>query len=185
MGISPRLARPGAPLSLRHQATRHKGMPVVKQLTPDQWQELKRVRLAALADSPQMFLSSHAQEVNYPDAVWEHEFKRGDWYVGYAGRKAVCMLGVTKEPDMPSYECYIEYMWVSPQHRRSGVASSLVEGVLSNLRETGYKTVFLWVLSGNVAAARLYERLHFVWTGRRQPLADRPGRFEEQMKLSL
>jgi ribosomal protein S18 acetylase RimI-like enzyme len=185
MGTSSRHARPGAPLSFRYPTTRQKSMPVVRQLTPDQWQELRRIRLRALADSPHMFLSSHAQEVDYPDGKWELEFKRGDWYAGYAGRKPVCMLGVTKEPEMPPYECYLEYMWVSPQFRRSGVGRSLLEGVLSNLRETGYSTVFLWVLSGNDVAAHLYERMGFAGTGLSQPLADQPGRFENQMKLSL
>lgn len=162
-----------------------KSAPLARQLTADQWPDLKQVRLTALADSPEMFLSNYEREVRYPDAIWENEFKRGDWYLGYVNGIAVSMMGITKEPDMPAYECYIEYMWVSPRFRQSGVARSLLEGVLTNLRDAGYTTVFLWVLTGNDIAAHLYERMGFAWTGLSQPLADRPGRFERQMRLSL
>jgi ribosomal protein S18 acetylase RimI-like enzyme len=166
-------------------APRQKSMPVIRQLTPDQWPDLRRIRLRALADSPQMFLSSYEQEVNYTSAKWENEFKRGDWYAGYLDGKPICMTGVTKDPEMRPSECYIEYMWVSPEFRRSGIARSLLGEVLSNLRDAGYSSVFLWVLNGNDVAAHLYERMGFAWTGLRQPLANRPGRFEHQMTRSL
>jgi ribosomal protein S18 acetylase RimI-like enzyme len=159
--------------------------PVIRQLTPDQWQELKQIRLSALADAPQMFLSSFEVEKDYEDAQWELEFKRGDWYAGYVDGEPACMMGVTKEADAPVDECYIEYMWVLPRLRRYGVASLLLDEVLGNLRVAGCATVFLWVLTGNDAAARLYRGMGFDWTGVSQPLADRPGSFERQMNLSL
>jgi ribosomal protein S18 acetylase RimI-like enzyme len=184
MGTWSRYASANARMSLFNGAARRKSLSVL-QLTPDRWTELRDIRLAALADSPEMFLSRYDREKTYERPKWEHEFKRGDWYAGYAGDTAICMVGVTKEPDTPSYECFIEYMWVDPQYRGSGVARSLLEDVLSELRATGYKTVFLWILDGNDIAARLYDRLGFDWTGRVQPLEDRPGRSEHQMSLSL
>ena len=66
-----------------------------------------------------MFLSSYELEKGYTDAKWENEFKRGDWYVGYVEGKPICVMGVTKWPGMAAYECYVEYMWVSPKFRRS------------------------------------------------------------------
>ena len=185
MATSPHHARGSSALSFSTTGLRRQSTVAVKQLTPDQWSELREIRLAALADSPQMFLSSYEREVDYAPAIWENEFKRGDWYAGYVGGTPVCMIGVTKEPDMPPDECYLEYMWVSPQFRGSGIARSLLEEVLGNLREAGYATVLLWVLSGNDIAAHLYERMGFDWTGRAQPLADRPGRCERQMRLGL
>jgi ribosomal protein S18 acetylase RimI-like enzyme len=185
MGTWTRHASVNARLSLLSGAARRKPPAVVRQLTPDQWSELRDIRLTALADSPQMFLSTFDREKGYLRPKWENEFKRGDWYAGYAGDRPICMVGVTKEADTPPYECFIEYMWVAPQYRGSGVARSLLEEVLSDLRETGYKTVFLWILDGNNIAAHLYERLGFDWTGRVQQLTDRPGRTEHQMSLNL
>ena len=136
-------------------APRQKSAPVVRQLTPDQWPELRQIRLTALVDSPDMFLSSYELEKGYTDAKWENEFKRGDWYAGYVEGKPICVMGVTKWPGMAAYECYVEYMWVSPNFRRSGVARSMLSAVLSNLRDAGYQTVFLWVLNGNDVAGHL------------------------------
>jgi ribosomal protein S18 acetylase RimI-like enzyme len=74
---------------------------------------------------------------------------------------------------------------VSPEFRRSGVASLMITGTLDELKTAGVRTAFLWVLDGNNAAVRLYKRLGFVSTDFSQPLADFPGRSEERMELDL
>ena len=95
------------------------------------------------------------------------------------------LLGVTRERDTPPHECFLEYIWVAPRHRRGRVALRMVGTVLDELRAAGVRTVYLWVLDGNVVAVRLYQRLGFVSTGLRQPIEGRPGRTEEQMRLVL
>ncbi len=86
---------------------------------------------------------------------------------------------------MPTEECYLEYVWVSPSHRRSNVASDLVASVLGVLRQKRYRIAYLWVLDGNEAAMGLYKKLGFVSTDDRNPVEGRPGRYEERMKLEL
>jgi len=76
-------------------------------------------------------------------------------------------------------------MWVAPGRRHSGVALSMLITVLSRLRASGVRTVFLWVLDGNEAARNLYKRIGFVSSNHRQPLPGRPGRSEERMQLDL
>jgi ribosomal protein S18 acetylase RimI-like enzyme len=82
-------------------------------------------------------------------------------------------------------QCYLEYMWVAPKCRRSGLALRMLAVVLDRLRARGVRTVYLWVLDGNEPAARLYKSAGFVSTSLRQPLPADPGRSEEQMHLSL
>ena len=97
----------------------------------------------------------------------------------------VGLLGVTRLPDTPSQECYLEYLWVAPWVRRRGVASMLLRKVLDRLRESGVHTVWLYILDGNDRAKRLYRRFGFQTTNERQPVAGHPAGSEEKMRLRL
>jgi len=160
----------------------------IKVLTPDQWDALRAIRLTALEESPDVFLSTHAQEKEYDSSRWQEEFYRGDWYVGVDSAspdKPVGVLGITREPSTPAGQCFLEYLWVDPELRRLGVAFTMVRLVLDQLKPTGVRTVFLWVLDGNDGAMRLYKRLGFVSGNEIHPLEARPGRSEELMQLHL
>jgi ribosomal protein S18 acetylase RimI-like enzyme len=160
-------------------------VPDIKLLTPDEWLVLRNIRLAALRESPHTFLSTHEQENSYGEEKWRSEFKRGIWNIGIVEDRPVSLLGVTRDVNMPDHECYLEYLWVSPECRRSGVALSMLTIVLDRLKSSGVRTAFLWVLDGNEAAVRLYKRVGFVSSNQRQPLAARPGRSEERMLLNF
>jgi ribosomal protein S18 acetylase RimI-like enzyme len=154
-------------------------------LASDDWSRLRRIRLTALHESPQAFLARHEQERAYGESRWRAEFARGDWIIGLLDGRPVSLIGTTREPHTPPDQCYIEYLWVAPECRRSGIASGLLTTVLDRLRECGIQTAFLWVLDGNEAAFRLYKQHGFVSTNRREPLAADPARSEELLKLDL
>lgn len=160
-------------------------MPEVKLLVPDEWLTLRNIRLAALQDSPDAFLATYEQQARYTEDQWRAEFSRGGWHVGFEASQPVGLLGVTREPQMPVHECYLEYMWVDPGCRGRGVALEMLTAVLEVLRAAGVRTAFLWVLDGNDVAMRLYKRAGFIRTNHRQPLKARPGRSEERLRLNL
>lgn len=161
----------------------------VKVLAPNDWDALREIRLTALSESPEMFLSVYAQEAGYDDSKWHDEFVRGDWYVGVitpqSPDKLVSVLGITREPDTPAHHRFLEYVWVAPEFRRRGIAFAMIKEVLGRLHPAGVRTVFLWVLDGNETATRLYKRIGFESCNYSQPLAARPGRAEELMRISL
>jgi ribosomal protein S18 acetylase RimI-like enzyme len=157
----------------------------VKVLTEDEWPVLRDIRLSALEDSPQAFLSSFAHEVAYNEGRWRREFVRGEWAVAVAADQVIGLLGATRESAMPSHECYLEYLWVWPETRRSGVASMLLRTALDRLRDSGVRTVWLWILDGNDSAMRLYQGFGFQSTNERQRLPADPARSEERLRLSL
>ncbi|MGH3156867.1 MAG: GNAT family N-acetyltransferase [Streptosporangiaceae bacterium] len=146
---------------------------------------MRDIRLAALHDSPDRFLSTYEKERLFGDDHWRAEFGRGDWHIGFAGGEPVGLLGVTHEADTPAGACYFEYLWVAPDHRGRGVALRMIEVVLDRLSAAGMRTVFLYVLDGNDVALRVYEQAGFVRTNHREPLEARPGRTEERLQLDL
>ena len=102
-----------------------------------------------------------------------------------ASGEDVGLVGATREPDLPPHECDLEFLWVAPDSRRAGGATLLLRMVLDRLRDSGVRTVWLWILNGNDPAMNLYEQFGFQSTNRRQPLQKQPGRYEERMRLRL
>jgi ribosomal protein S18 acetylase RimI-like enzyme len=157
----------------------------IQLLTRDDWHELREVRLSALSDSPRAFLSSYDRELAYGEKEWRTEFSRGHWNIGICQGTTVGLLGATREPGMPANERYLEYLWVSPECRRSKVASRLLRAVLKSLCDAGVRIAWLWILDGNDPALQLYKRFGFFSTSERQPLPADPERSEERMRLNL
>jgi ribosomal protein S18 acetylase RimI-like enzyme len=157
----------------------------VEVLTEEEWFRLRDIRLSALAESPDAFLSSFAREAAYREERWRAEFARGEWAVVVTSDRAVGLVGATRESRTPADERYLEYIWVAPGSRRSGVASMLLRTVLDRLRDSGVLTVWLWILDGNERAMHLYRRFGFRSTNERQPLTADPARSEERLRLSL
>lgn len=157
----------------------------IRPLAPSEWLKLRDIRLAALLDSPGTFLSTYEKERLFEDDHWRAEFGRGDWHIGFADDEPIGLLGVTRDADTPAHACYFGYLWVAPDHRRRGVALRMIKVVLDRVSADGVRTVFLWVLDGNDAALRVYERAGFVRTNHREALEDLPGRTEERLKLEL
>jgi len=157
----------------------------VDVLTKDDWRRLQSIRLAALNADPTAFLSSHETELAYLEPRWREEFSRGEWYVMCAGGRDVGLVAATREPNLPLHECDLEFLWVAPGSRRAGCATMLLRTVLDRLRDSGVRTVWLWILDGNDPAMSLYEQLGFQRTNQRQPLPGQLGRYEERLRLRL
>ena len=150
-----------------------------------EWPLLRCARLAALQNSPESFLSTYETEENYSEDQWRAQLKRGFWIVLKDKDNVSGLVGIVTGQDIPPTERYLEYLWVSPQRRRLGLASSLMESIREYLSLSGITTLWLWVLNGNERAVRLYKNHGFITTHTRQPLRDRPGRYEEKMKLAI
>ncbi len=71
-------------------------------------------------------------------------------------------------------EIHILNLAVAPQHRRRGIAKTLVLAALGHARAGGAETAYLEVRQSNIAAQRLYEGLGFVKITIRKNYYDMP-----------
>ena len=86
------------------------------------------------------------------------------WLVAVSGEQVVGYVGsqtVLDGSDMMNIA-------VSPDFRRKGVAESLIETLISFLRERRSRCLILEVRASNVPAIALYEKLGFLEIGRRR-----------------
>jgi ribosomal protein S18 acetylase RimI-like enzyme len=160
-------------------------VPDIKRLDRSEWKVLRLLRLTALGESPENFLATSAKENRYTPAHWTAEFDRGIWYICEDSTEPVGLIGVAYGAEKPYEGYYLEYLWVKPGRRNSGIASDLVSRALALLREESCEIAYLWIIDGNDAAMGLYKKIGFVSTNERQELPDRPGQFEERMMLEL
>lgn len=153
---------------------------LVRTLTPDDWQLARAVRIAALTDAPEAFASDLAGQLALAERDWR------DKLTPAAGTRAVVEVDDAVAGLVGGYVHHgageIIWMWVDPRYRGQGVGDALVAYVVDWSRAQGLQCV-LWVVEDNKPAIRLYERLGFVPTGRRQPVPGDPSRTEFQMAL--
>ena len=94
-----------------------------------------------------------------------HEFlvaEAGETVIGYVGMMFVLDEG------------YISNVAVSPEQRRQGIASALIEALLRRAEELQLSFVTLEVRESNAPAIALYERFGFAPVGRRKGYYDAP-----------
>ena len=72
-------------------------------------------------------------------------------------------------------ECELENIVVAPGHRRGGIASKLLESLMSEARTRGTQIMFLEVRQSNDAARSFYIKQGFIETGRRQRYYNNPS----------
>ena len=146
----------------------------VRRAHPDEWSTVREVRLAALADAPDVFASTLRREARQGERQWRSRIAAWPWFLAWrAGRPAGLVAAV---PDhhasgaQAAGPCgwHLVSLWAAPQARGRGVADLLVGAVIDHAEAAGAPGVTLWVTLGNARARSCYQRMGFRPTGRRQ-----------------
>jgi len=165
-------------------------MVVARRVTPADTVRLKRVRLAALQESPSAFGSTYAAESGRPTDEWAERARAGSegtartTYFAERDGEVVGLVGAYRDSPSAS-RVELVSMWVAPSARRGGVGLVLVQAVTEWARTTGAREVGLWVTEGNAAAEALYLSAGFVHTRATKPLPWDPTQQELELTLRI
>lgn len=140
----------------------------VTRVRPESWQRLRQVRLAALADAPEMFCSTLERELAFAADEWRRRAARPATFLAARDGADVGLAGVH---EFDGGWCVMG-MWVAADARRTGVVEALVEACEAEVAEAGERRIALWVMEVNRRGQRAYARLGFVGTGERQQVRD-------------
>lgn len=165
-------------------------IPQVRAFAPQEWQTYRDLRLLALAESPEAFGRTLAEEQLRPDEAWASRLRAGVAseldlpLLAEAAGQPVGLAWGRIEPASPDV-AHLYQMWVAPGHRRRGVGGRLLAAVVawSQARQASY--LELGVTLGDTPARRLYERAGFAPVG--GPKLLRPGSslMGQRMRLDL
>jgi GNAT superfamily N-acetyltransferase len=154
----------------------------MRLLRPEEWSELRALRLRALADAPEAFIAVGSDVARWSEQRWRSTFDTGSWAVARRRGRAVGMARSSREHQTPTTR-HVESVWVEPRYRRCGVGKSLIEWLIRQELRDGAKEILIWVIGPNHAARRLYEGIGFSSTGELQVLGD-GDRVEERLRLT-
>lgn len=149
------------------------------RVAPEDWQRLREVRLAALAQDPEMFGSTLAREEQFDEMEWRGRAARPATFLASRGGGDVGMAGAYDFDD----GWHVMGMWIAPDARGTGVLEALVEACEAVVRDAGATTVTLGVMEDNPRGRRAYLRLGYEFTGATEP--GRDGRQELTMTKRL
>jgi GNAT superfamily N-acetyltransferase len=165
-------------------------MVLVREITVDDWELMRDVRLTALSEAPYAFGSTYAREAEFTEEAWRRRINdRSVTFFAHAdpadtadsAAEPAGLAGVYVEHENPD----LVSMWVRPTARGLGVGEALVEAAASWAKAHDYPALFLWVTETNAPARRLYERCGFTPAEERQPLPSDPTLLEIRMNRML
>ena len=150
----------------------------IRSFASSEWQTYKELRLRALADSPDAFSRTLAEEQTRSDEEWAKRLERG----ATSGWDLPLLVEVNGEPAGLAWG-YIEatnpevahlyQVWVAPNYRGLGVGKMLLDAIISWAKEKKAEYLELGVTQADSPAINLYVRAGFKPTGKVEPL--RPG----------
>jgi ribosomal protein S18 acetylase RimI-like enzyme len=153
----------------------------VRRMRPEEWRELRELRLESLQDSPTAFWRRYDEDLATTDAEWRERAEAPCFAAVEADRFVGMAVGGGGDEDERLAELYA--MYVTPAARGRGVGEALVNAVVEWARAAGYARVRLMVNVDNDSAFRLYERCGFRDTGHREPLRDGPHVLREMVRV--
>lgn len=153
--------------------------PTVRVVTavPADWARMRALRLRALADAPDAFSMTLAEELAQPDSYWRERAQKPDVRtlraeaLGADGAWLDAGLAVVAPSSAEAGALGLYSVWVAPEARGRGAGAALVAAALGYARGLGARRVLLDVGIENPTARRVYERAGFRATGRTFALA--------------
>lgn len=160
-------------------------MPKVEIASHTDWRQVRRMRLAALQDTPDAFGSTFEDEVHRLPEWWSERLRSSGSTTFIAvepEESGMAVLGPFRSPP----ECGLFAVWVAPAHRGLGVGDALMKSVINEARARGVGRLVLHVGRHNLPAQRLYLRHGFSFTGRESTLPPpRSHLLEDELELRL
>lgn len=148
---------------------------IVRNLSSNDWQLYKCIRLRSLVESPDAFGSTYEEEVSFSNDKWLDRVN-----VGSRAKDALPLLAEIDEQaiglacgvihSVNDKYAMVYQMWVDPSVRGRGVGKALLKRIMNWAAEAKMHGVKLDVTTSNEGALKLYSPAGFVNFGEPKPL---------------
>jgi len=135
----------------------------------EKWYEYRDIRLKALKNNSQAFLSPYKKESLYSDTKWKQRLqsaKKGTNSLMYFARQDNTLVGMIgsyrNKDDLKNHSAQIWGVYVEPEQRGKGIAKALMSTLINKLsKNVEIITVKLNVNIDQEHAKKLYEHFGF------------------------
>jgi ribosomal protein S18 acetylase RimI-like enzyme len=164
----------------------------IRPLAPSDLDAYRALRLRGLAEHPEAFTSSAAEEAGKPpealarrlaaDPARPHDAVFG----AFDGAALVGLCGIDVDMrEKVRHKGHVFGMYVPAERAGRGIAGALVERVIAHARAAGLAQLVLTVTAGNDPARRVYERAGFAVCGREPQAVRVGGRAHDKLAMIL
>jgi ribosomal protein S18 acetylase RimI-like enzyme len=165
----------------------------VRALAEGDWETYRRMRLAALKESPDAFVSTYDEELAYDEDFWRLRMRRstrllaqrGDDLVGVASLGDALPIDDDSDLQVTHRVAELFGMWVEPAARGTGVAWRLVDAAAVEARRQSRTHLMLWVVVDNGRAVAFYSSYGFRPSDSRRPVRTDQTQTEMAMVLPV
>lgn len=163
----------------------------VRRIRPDDWRALRSIRLEALDDTPEAYITTLEEATAFPDGLWRSRARSGaagdeqSTVLAFdASRPVGLAVGLNRMGVSPGMVAVVS-VYVSPTARRRGVGRRVMGEVEAWARSIGASTASLWVVDGNDRARSFYRSIGYEPTLDRQQVTVPPVRWETRFVKDL
>jgi len=134
---------------------------IIKQLTAEDWKIWKELRLGALKNSPESFGSSYEEEVNWPDLDFQNSLIKSDIFGVFVDSSLVSCAGFySLNSAKTKHRGVIWGMYTRPEYRGQGIASALIQTIISHAK-SHVAQLHLTCVTTNLGAVAFYQKHGF------------------------
>lgn len=162
-------------------------MVTVAPFTAAQWPTYRALRLACLAEAPDAFGATLAEQQDWPDVLWQMRLQAGVDSPDALPLLATCdgaPAGITWGK-VEADGVHVYQVWVAPDYRGRGIALALLDAAIAWARTKAATTVHLSVALTAATATRLYLRAGFTPSGPPDLLRQGSPLLSQPMHLQL
>jgi GNAT superfamily N-acetyltransferase len=153
----------------------------VEELTENQWQRYRDIRLAALESDGHAFGGSLEVEALYSEDEWRTKARQYVAIVATVAGEDIGMMTVENLQGDFGATCWIGSCWVDPEYRQHGALRALFSYLDQQASSRKWSKQGLGVWIDNTVAIRAYEKLGFITKGEPQESTRKPGLFYQRM----
>ena len=152
---------------------------VVQEITANEWQRLRSIRLKSLEESPHAFGGTFEIESAEDEISWRSKFEKLDFLIASVDGVDGAVLSVEVLDGDFGATCWIGGCWSDPQFRGKGLMRAMFTFI--DEQEKDWKVQGLGVWTDNFSAIAAYEKLGFVKMGGDVESTRKPGLFYQRM----
>ncbi len=133
----------------------------IRLLTADDWQIWKDIRLEALQNSPESFGSSIEEECDWPDLKFQNGLNRSHIFGAFIENDLVACAGYYVLNFLKTqHRGVIWGMYTRPKSRKQGIASALIQTVITDAKSKVLQ-LHLTCVTSNRGAIQFYQKQGF------------------------
>lgn len=154
---------------------------VVSELSSNDWNRLRELRLASLRHDGSAFGGNLEAESEFTEANWREKFTKLEFIVASIDGSDIAIMSVEKMNGDFGATCWVGGCWVENSHRNKGALRAMFDFLDKNAESRNWQVQGLGVWIDNFAAISAYKKLGFVEMGEPQMSTRKPGLYYQRM----